>query len=303
MGGAKSGFCFSVVSWGSWQGFPRPLHLGRDVLGELLDGGQSFRWNQVDGEYAVWQGVFGRNLVQVRLGGDDITEFRLASGCGSASEVAVYFGQDRDWKKLIDALPWRSDLHLQECMKRFPGLRILRQPFGETLFSFLCSSAKQIVQIKQCCLEVARQFGEDLGNGSHAWPGWSVLADVGEAALRECKLGYRARYVSGVARILSDDPDFETRVLESPFKEARNLLMELPGVGAKVADCVLLFGAGKLEAFPVDTWVTKVMSRVYGLAGWDATKVTLFGSAHFGSAAGLAQQFLFARERRLREKG
>jgi len=106
-----------------------------------------------------------------------------------------------------------------------------------------------------------------------------------------------------VARILSDDPDFEIQVLELPFKEARNLLMELPGVGAKVADCVLLFGAGKLEAFPVDTWVTKVMSRVYGLAGWDATKITLFGSAHFGSAAGLAQQFLFARERRLSEKG
>ena len=303
MGVAQTCFCFFRVNWGAWQVFSPPLYLGDDVLSELLDGGQSFRWNQVDGEFAVWQGVFGRNLVQLRLAGDGEVEFRLPSGRGSDSEVQKYFGQDQDWEKLIDALPWRSDLHLHECMERFPGLRILRQPFGETLFSFLCSSAKQIVQIKQCCLEVAQRFGEDLGSGSYAWPGWSVLADVGERALRDCKLGYRARYVSGVARILSDDADFETRVLESSFKHAKNLLMELPGVGAKVADCVLLFGAGKLEAFPVDTWVTKVMSRVYGLAGWKAESIALFGTAHFGSAAGLAQQFLFADERRLSKKG
>jgi len=73
--------------------------------------------------------------------------------------------------------------------------------------------------------------------------------------------------------------------------------MELPGVGAKVADCVLLFGAGKLEAFPVDTWILKAMAKRYDLTGWKPDQITHFGRQHFGPLAGLAQQYLFAYER------
>ena len=287
----------SALPWGSWREFSQPLVLARDVLGELLDGGQSFCWQAVDGEEADWEGVFGRNFVQVRLGTGGKVEFRRTEGSGDTAEVEAYFAQGAAWLEIADALPWRSDKHLKECMERFPNLRILRQPFGETLFSFLCSSAKQILQIKQCCREVARRFGEDLGGANHAWPEWAVLAGAGEGALRECHLGFRARYVWEVARILSDQPNFELRVLDASYEDAKTLLMNLPGVGPKVADCVLLFGAGKLEAFPVDTWVTRAMSRVYGLGGWDVAKITRFGRAHFGEAAGLAQQYLFAWER------
>ncbi len=278
-----------------WRSFSPSVQLDARVLAELLDGGQSFRWDlQADG---VWEGVFGRNRVQVRLCDSGELEYRVLTG--DAAGVEAYFGHSVDWCALRDALPWRSDPQLKACMDAFPGLRILRQPFGETLFSFLCSTAKQIVQIKQCCREVARRLGEDLGDGSHAWPGWEVLGEAGEDVLRECRLGYRARYVWEVARILGEDAQFEARLAEAEYPQAKAMLMELPGVGAKVADCVLLFGAGRLEAFPVDTWVAKVMARRYGLEGWDAAKVGRFGQAHFGAAAGLAQQFLFASERAL----
>ena len=95
-----------------------------------------------------------------------------------------------------------------------------------------------------------------------------------------------------VAKILSKDQEFELRLASEGYPQAKATLMQLPGVGAKVADCVLLFGCGRLEAFPVDTWITKVMARRYNLGGWDTAKVAQFGQVHFGSAAGLAQQFL-----------
>jgi len=87
----------------------------------------------------------------------------------------------------------------------------------------------------------------------------------------------------------------ETETL--PYTEAKARLMSLPGVGEKVADCVLLFGAGKLEAFPVNVWILKTMERRYGLVGWKPAQVAQFGRAHFGPLAGLAQQYLFAWER------
>ena len=282
--------------WGSWQGFSQPLNLTHDTLRELLDGGQSFRWRTVPGD-SCWQGVFGHNLVQVRLEGNREVEFRIREGYGSVREVEAYFAINFDWAACQDALPWRSDPHLENCMKAFPGLRILRQPFGETLFSFICSTARQIVQIKQCCETVAERFGESLGCGTHAWPDWKVLSEIPEKELRACKLGYRARYISETATILTADSGFEKKLLASPVRDAKSMLMSLPGVGAKVADCVLLFGAGKLEVFPVDTWIKKSISRVYGQGDWNPIGMARFGRIHFGKAAGLAQQFLFAWER------
>ncbi len=131
----------------------------------------------------------------------------------------------------------------------------------------------------------------------HALPTWDTLASIAESDLRQCLLGFRARYIAGTARFLAEHPGWlaETERLSYPNAKAR--LMELPGVGEKVADCVLLFGAGKLEAFPVDTWILKAMARRYDLTGWKPAQIAHFGRQHFGPLAGLAQQYLFAYER------
>jgi N-glycosylase/DNA lyase len=115
--------------------------------------------------------------------------------------------------------------------------------------------------------------------------------------LRACLLGFRAKFISQTALFLAANPGWLEETETLPYAAAKERLCSLPGVGEKIADCVLLFGAGKLEAFPVDVWILKTMARRYGLDGWKPAQVTQFGRAHFGPLAGYAQQFLFAYER------
>ena len=182
-----------------------------------------------------------------------------------------YFDAGQDWAALVDALPWRSDAHLARCIAAFPGLRILRQPLGETLLHFLCSATKQIVQIKQMSALLAERHGAPLFPPStpdsrfsadfRCLPTWAELAKIPEAELRRCLLGFRARHIHQTAQFLAAHPGWLEATAALPYADAREKLRELPGVGEKIADCVLLFGAGKLEAFPVDVWIIKTMAE------------------------------------------
>lgn len=282
-------------AWTEWQ--PLPLTLPPAVLAELLDGGQSFRWNFVDG---AWVGCWGNCAARIRT--DEEHRLHWCAPAALAEETAGaiggYFALASGLEAQLDALPWRSDPHLAACLRAFPGLRLLRQPFGETLLGFLCSATKQIVQIKQMMALLTRHHGSPLAPGFARLPTWSELASVSEKTLRECKLGFRARHIHETARFLAAHPGWLAATEAAPYPEARERLCSLPGVGEKVADCVLLFGAGKLEAFPVDVWILRTLEHRYGLAGWKPAQLAQFGRAHFGPFAGLAQQYLFAWERR-----
>lgn len=267
--------------------------LDAPTLAETLAGGQCFRWFPGDSE--CWHGVTGGTVASLRLSG---TELQAQIPAGSSTELRNHLATDFDWIALADRLPWRSDPHLARCIEAFPGLRILRQPFGETLLCFLCSATKQIVQIQAMVQLLAGQFGRPLCKEQNALPTWEELAQVSESALRACKLGFRAKNVVLIAKFLASRPRWLDETAALPYLEAKSRLMELPGVGAKVADCVLLFGAGKLEAFPVDVWILRALRKRYGLDRWPADAVAHFGRVHFGPLAGLAQQYLFAWERR-----
>lgn len=276
---------------------PLELQLKPAVLAEVLDGGQTFRWRQHDS--GTWHGVWAEHHVQLRLARDDKLEWRSELGIPSENRRALhaYLALDTNFGALADALPWRSDAHLARCVAAFPGLRLPRQPFGETLLCFLCSATKQIVQIKEMVALLATRHGRELGPGLHALPTWGELARIPEDQLRRCLLGFRARYIAATAQFLAARPGWLDETEHLPYPAAKVRLLELPGVGEKVADCVLLFGAGKLEAFPVDTWILKAMARHYGLTGWSPAQIAHFGRVHFGPLAGLAQQYLFAWER------
>lgn len=287
------------TGWTDWQSLagwaPAPA-----LLAETLDGGQSFRWSREPDE--IWTGQWSDHVVQLRLT-DARLQWRAPAGSasGTASALRRYLGLDTDWAGLVDSLPWRSDAHLACCVEEFRDLRLLRQPFGETLLGFLCSATKQIVQIKQMVALLAERHGAPtcgLSAPFRRLPTWGELAAVPERDLRACLLGFRARYISETARFLAAQPGWLDETEAAPYPLAKARLMELPGVGEKVADCVLLFGAGRLEAFPVDTWILKSLARRYGLDGWKPAQVAHFGRAHFGPLAGYAQQFLFAWERR-----
>jgi N-glycosylase/DNA lyase len=140
-------------------------------------------------------------------------------------------------------------------------------------------------------------LGADLGAGHHALPEWAALARADDATLKRCALGYRAAFLRGTARRLVDRPRWAEELAALPTTELLTELRTLPGVGPKVAACVALFGFGRLESFPVDTWVVQALAGAYGLGGWPADRLEAFGRLHFGPAAGLAQQFLFAAAR------
>jgi N-glycosylase/DNA lyase len=322
--------------WSDWRPLvlPGPT-LDAAVLAETLDGGQAFRWNRAEisdsspggansprVSAAHFRGQWSGNLAEVRLAGGTL-QWRSPAGIAPrvATAIGPYFAADRDFHALADTLPWRSDTHLAACRQAFPGLRLLRQPFGETLLGFLCSATKQIVQIKQMLALLAERHGAagaDAGptcqNGrdhrSHpsgptesalpfrALPTWDALALVPERELRACLLGFRAKFIHDTALFLAAHPGWLEETERLPYAAAKERLCSLPGVGEKIADCVLLFGAGRLEAFPVDVWILRTMTDRYGLHGWKPAQVAHFGRTHFGPLAGLAQQYLFAYERR-----
>lgn len=283
--------------WSDWQSLVLPDSLSPAVLAEILDGGQTFRWNRLaDG---AWQGVWGGCVARVKPAGPDGLLWSAPQELVGvvADGLPAYFEATLNFGRLVNDLPWRSDAHLDRCLKAFPGLRLLRQPLEETLLCFLCSSTKQIVQIKQMVELLALRHGQELVPGIHRLPTWAELAKVSEEALRSCLLGFRARYVNQTAQILAEKTDWLARLDALPYQQAKERLRELPGVGEKVADCVLLFGTGRFEAFPVDVWITKTMELRYELDGWAPQQIAHFGRMHFGAGAGLAQQYLFAWER------
>ena len=295
--------------WPTWSAWERlPLRLDARVLRLVLDDGQAFRWHALaDGS---WLGIWDRHLVRLAREADGTLLWSAPDPSATAAGRALhgYLALDTPYPELTDTLPWRSDPHLARCIAATPGLFLLKQPFGETLLCFLCSSTKQIPQIKLMTDAMAALAGDPIeatlppGAAPAALtlrtlPSWERLAPVPEAGLRGCGLGFRAANVVGTARFLAERPGWLAETEHLPYAEAHARLCELPGVGAKIADCVLLYGGGFLEAFPVDTWILKAMARRYGLEGWKPDQVALFGRIHFGPCAGIAEQLIFNYER------
>lgn len=281
--------------WAPWRRLGLRVPMNDRVLGETLDGGQCFRWKK-DGE--EWTGVIGRQVIRLKPDPAGV-RWRQPKGTPDAeSALARYLDAEGAHATLAEALPWRSDGALRSAMEAFPGLRILRQDPDEALLGFLCSSNKQISQIRRVVAALADNLGEPLAGGQRALPSWGALATASPETLRACGLGYRADFIRATARLLGGQAGWAAALRDRPTAEAEAWLAELPGVGPKVAACVALFGLGRMDAFPVDTWIVRILGRAYGLEGWKPERLAQFGRAHFGPGAGLAQQFLFAAARR-----
>jgi N-glycosylase/DNA lyase len=280
------------AEWTSW----RPLRLAEDIpagtLAEQMDGGQSFRWSLASDR--SWVGVFGRTLAAVRSGPQGLEWCGQKGATHAEGALRHYLDADGSQARLSEALPWRSDSVLRSARAAYPGLRILRQDPHEALIGFLCSSNKRILQIRVMVAALAAKLGEPLGGGFHALPSWQAIASADDAVLRACSLGYRAAYLRGTAKQLLARPRWAEEFAALTTADLLAELQSLPGVGPKVAACVALFGFGRLESFPVDTWVVQALADAYGLHGWKPAQLEQFGKAHFGEAAGLAQQYLFS---------
>ena len=215
-----------------------------------------------------------------------------------------------DWRWLVDYLQLEANLAeilstfpqdapMQAAVKSCPGLRLLRQEPWECLASFICSSTKQIVQIQQIIAALCEKFGEPVSvpaghEPAFSFPSYEKLAPLSEADLRGCKMGFRAPYLLNTAKKIVAGEINLSRLFQLQLKEARLELIKFPGVGVKVADCVLLFGFGFDQAFPVDVWIMKALQQLYfPRRRASLKKLRHFSETHFGPHAGYAQQYLF----------
>ena len=283
--------------WSPWQLAEPTVHLSRTALAETLDGGQTFRWHQ--SAPGIWYGQWADCIAKLRLSDSGELEWSAPVTLHRRVRLALpsYFACSVDFDGACQRLPHSSDDGLAHAISRWKGLRILRQPLGETLLCFLCSSNKQITQIRKICHLLSVRLGPRVVHEAYSLPSWRTLHQVSENDLRACKTGYRARYIKETAASLWERPNYLSKTASLPYPQAKRRLIALPGVGEKIADCILLFGAGKYEAFPVDVWMTKCINRLYGLDERDPKRIACFGRTRFGPYAGLAQQFLFAGER------
>jgi N-glycosylase/DNA lyase len=271
--------------------------------------GQVFRWKKIDG---WWYGVVGEKVIKIRQCGAEL-EFEGVE----ANFVTRYFGLDDDLMQISRCID--KDPYIHKALHRFEGLRIVREDPWECLISFICATYKSIAAIEQMVQKISVKFGQKKafdGKQFYIFPTVESLSSASESELKECSLGYRAKYVRATARKIHEDK-IELGGLKSlPYLDARKALVEFPGVGLKVADCVLLFSLEQTEAFPVDVWVKRILLTHYSdkfptqlvaklsahpsLSNAEYEKLNSFGRTYFGKYAGYAQEYLFHYERTLR---
>lgn len=272
-------------------------------LAITLDSGQVFHWEE---HRAGYTGIINEQPVFVEQRGNSLLVTR-----GSAAAVRRYFTLDHPLGDICAAFP--DDPAMCAARDFCRGLRIIRQPEWECLASFITSSMKQVAHIRQMSRALRERFGQRHrleGAVLFSFPSPERLAVCSEQDLRACALGYRARNLLATAkRVASGEAELRAW-RDLPDAELRARLCQLPGVGAKVANCVMLFSYERLRAFPIDVWIERVLREKYFPRARKVTseRLRVFCDQYFGEHGGYAQQYLFhhARKttprRRLRDK-
>ncbi len=265
-----------------------PVARSRIDLDATLRSGQAFCWQWADGEWRGWIGDVPCAIAAEA----DRWQVRSLGPALPAAAVERYFGLDLDLEAILASFP--DDPWLARARAHAPGLRLLAQEPWETLASFICSAVKQIPQIEEINRALRREFGVEVAPGLYAFPTPAALAEAGEAALRRCKLGFRARGLHETARRVAAGELDLARLHALSTAAAREALVGLRGVGPKIADCVLLFAYRRSDAFPIDVWVERVLRQLYFRRRRVAPeRLRRFPAAHFGPHSGYAQQYLF----------
>ena len=260
----------------------------------VFDCGQSFRFYESDG---VIDGVAMGRRIKIVQKGDTLTLIGT-----TADEYAAvwesYLGLDEDYGAINSDVCARLGTYnnvINDAVKAAHGIRILRQDRWETLCSFIISQNNNIPRIKKIVADMSRALGkkfEAFGEDCYAFPTPEAILEAGIPALNALKMGFRSKYVTDAAQRVVDGRVDLSAVDKMSFSEGETYLMQICGVGKKVADCTLLFGYHKTEAFPVDVWIRRVIEKYYP-DGIDLESL--------GPYAGIAQQYLFCYERYINE--
>ncbi len=198
-----------------------------------------------------------------------------------------YFDLDRDYKAIIQS--YSQDENIARAACEGGGIRIFRQDPWETLVSFIISANNNIPRIKKIIESLCTTLGEPCGGG-YSFPTPESIVNAGVVGLAPIRAGFRAKYIVDAAQKVAGNEISLEYIKTCGYEQALSELKKIKGVGDKVANCVLLFGFGYYNAFPIDVWVKRVISKYYG-EGFDPKA--------FGEYAGIAQQYLFYYERNI----
>lgn len=269
-------------------------------LKHIFDCGQCFRWKEnEDGSYT---GIFRENVINVKKENDKIIFQGICQNDKNIKEVCTqYFDLNRDYESIKNKLS-KIDEYMEESIKFGYGIRILNQDLWETIISFIISANNNIPRIKGIIERISCKYGKKIIYNEkeyYTFPTPEELSKASVEDLRNLGLGFRdVRVYETTQIIVNKEVDLEQLKEEKDFQKVRETLLTLPGVGPKVADCILLFSELKRwEAFPIDVWVRRVMNELY-IKNENEEKVNkklIEDIAHkkFGNLAGIAQQYLF----------
>jgi N-glycosylase/DNA lyase len=263
-------------------------------IDSTINSGQVFLWEKIDG---AWFGVDGQNVIKLNE-----NPFRFSS----LKKNSDFIRRNDDFRKIQNQLC--KDNIVKIAVKKFPGLRLLQQDPFQCYISFIVSSNSSIPNIRNSLKRICQKFGNKIVFEQKEFclfPTPETLADASLENLQKCGLGYRAKFVKEASNLVENefiDFDFLKKL---DYHNAKSYLLEVPGIGNKVADCILLFSLNKLEAFPLDRWMIRVLKKYYPKE-FDVNETLTekrYLDLHekivnyFGPVAGYSQQFLFKMER------
>ena len=242
-----------------------------EELREILTGGQSFSWTD-EGD------CFSATL------NEKVYRVRSAEDFEDDSFLHEYFDLDYDYDKARREIAAKDDV-LAGAVNAFPTLRILRQDPWIALISFILSQNNNIKRITGLYGKLCRAYGHEVEKGYWSFPTPQELSRTSMAELRELKVGFRDSYIMDAI----DKADILTEIPALDYHDAESRLMSIRGIGEKVANCVLLFGFHRMDAFPIDVWIRKILDRYYPGKGVE----------YFDPYRALCQQYLFSYARYL----
>lgn len=260
----------------------------------IFECGQCFRWNkEEDGSYT---GVIKNGVINVKKLGKDVN-FTGVCDRNIKEICEEYFDLQTNYEAIKEKLS-NIDIYLKNSIEYGNGIRILKQDLWETLLSFIISANNNIPRIKTIIERIAKKYGNRIEYRNkmyYTFPTPEMLQNASIDDFRGLGLGFRdVRIYETVQRTLKGEIDLEKLKQEENTEVLRKKLLEIPGVGPKVADCVMLFALNRFGVFPVDVWVKRVISELYFNKKEQTPNVIHeFAEKQYGNLAGLAQQYLF----------
>jgi len=263
---------------------------------KTIESGQIFHYKKVGNTYLV---ATGKKAVAIKQEGNKI----YFSGA-SENGIKDFFGLNDDLSKIYKEITkLGKDKIMVHATKKFFGMRIMQQDPFECLISYILSINSNIPRIKKNIYDLCEKYGKEVkvnGYSINLFPTFETLDEVSLEELERLKFGFRAKFIKQTISLL---PKIDLYSLQNKkFEEAKKELMSLPGVGGKVAECVLLYSFKKLEAFPVDVWIKRIMSKEYLKKNAPLKQIKEFAKNYFGEYAGYAQLYLFSYAREMKIK-